>query len=88
MSVKLSPCRTGCTGYIGGSVLEKIIETYPNLKITALLRSPSNEFKTHYPKVEIVLGDFDSYDIIELAASKANIVIRRYTPLRLFSFSY
>ena len=70
--------RTGSTGYIGGSVFEKIIQTYPDLKITALVRSPSDEFKSRYPNVKIVLGDFDSYDVIETAASKADIVIRQH----------
>ncbi|RFU28296.1 hypothetical protein B7463_g8034, partial [Scytalidium lignicola] len=66
---------TGATGYIGGSVLEGIIKKYEDLEITALLRSPTPEFKRRYPKVQIVVGDFDSFDVIAKAANAADIVI-------------
>ncbi len=72
---------TGATGYIGGSVLEKILTEFPQLQITALLRSSSSEFKNRYPNVKIVLGDFDSFDVIEKAASEADIVVRECHPL-------
>ena len=72
----LTVSRTGATGFIGGSVLEKLIKEFPELEITALLRKPVPEFKQRYPKVKIVLGDFDSFDVIEKAASEADIVIR------------
>lgn len=68
---------TGATGYIGGSVLEAIIK-YTGLHITALLRSPSSEFKSRYPQVNIVVGDFDAFDMIETASSEADIVIREW----------
>lgn len=58
-------------------MLEKIIKTYPDLKINALLRTPSSDFKARYPNVNIVVGDFDSFDVIEKAASEADIVIRK-----------
>jgi nucleoside-diphosphate-sugar epimerase len=69
--------RTGSTGYIGGSVLEGILKQFPEICTTALLRSPSAEFKTRYPTVEIVLGNFDSFEIIKKAAAEADIVIRK-----------
>jgi NAD(P)H-binding len=73
---KLIESRTGSTGYIGGSVLEGILKQYPDMPITALLRSPSAEFKTRYPNIEAVRGDFDAFDVIERAAAEADIVIR------------
>jgi uncharacterized protein YbjT (DUF2867 family) len=69
---------TGATGYIGGSVLEAIIKKYTGLHITALLRSPSSEFKSRYPQVNIAIGDFDAFDVIEMASSEADIVIREW----------
>ncbi|KAH8821857.1 hypothetical protein F5884DRAFT_851066 [Xylogone sp. PMI_703] len=66
---------TGATGYIGGSVLEGIVKKYPDLEISALQRSPSSEFKTRYPQVQIVVGDFDAFDVIEKATIAADIVI-------------
>ncbi|KAL3424999.1 nucleoside-diphosphate-sugar epimerase [Phlyctema vagabunda] len=66
---------TGATGFIGGSVLEKIVHTHPELEITALLRSPSDVFKTTYPKVKIQLGDFDAFEVIEKASYETDIVI-------------
>lgn len=71
---------TGATGYIGGSVLESLIAKFPDLEITALLRSPSQEFKERYPKVKIVKGDFDAFGVISGAAQDADIVIRTKAP--------
>jgi nucleoside-diphosphate-sugar epimerase len=67
---------TGGTGYIGGSVLEGIYKTYPDLEITALLRSERADFTERYPNVKVVVGTFDDFDIIEKAANEADIVIR------------
>lgn len=69
---------TGSTGYIGGSVLESVVQAYPDLQITALLRFPSDEFVSRYPQIKIVQGDFDASDVIEHAAFEADIVLRKY----------
>jgi nucleoside-diphosphate-sugar epimerase len=68
---------TGATGFIGGSVLNKIIEKHPELEVTALLRSPTKAFAEKYPTVTVVKGDFDAFDVIERGALNANIVIRK-----------
>lgn len=65
-----------CNRYIGGSVLEGLQKQFPGIQTIALLRSPSAEFKSRYPNIEIVLGDFDAFDVIEEAAFTADIVIR------------
>ncbi|TVY81910.1 hypothetical protein LSUE1_G003720 [Lachnellula suecica] len=67
---------TGATGYIGGSVLGSVVQAFPDLQITALLRSLSEEFTTRYPRVKIVIGDFDSSDVIAKASSEAGIVLQ------------
>ncbi|PMD54419.1 NAD(P)-binding protein [Hyaloscypha bicolor E] len=66
---------TGATGFIGGSVLNKLLEKHPQLEITALLRSPSSAFSAKYSSVEGVKGSFDDFGIIEKAAHEADIVI-------------
>lgn len=52
------------------------MKKFPDLEVTALLRSPSAEFKERYPSVKTVKGTFDDFDTIESAAEKADIVIR------------
>ena len=59
-------------------MLEAVIRKYPELNITALCRSPSSEFKTRYPKVNIVVGDFDDFEVIEKSSSAADVVIRKF----------
>jgi len=66
---------TGATGFIGGSVLNKVIETYPELEVTALLRSPSRAFADKYPAVKVAKGDFDAFDVIAASAEAADVVI-------------
>ncbi len=68
---------TGGTGYIGGSVLKGIIKTYPDLEITALLRSPTEEFAERYPTVKVVRGSFDDFEIVEKAAEDADVIVRK-----------
>lgn len=68
---------TGATGYIGGTVFDTIVNAHPEYEITALLRNVPDGFEKRYPKVTIVKGDYDSFDIISEAASKANIVVRK-----------
>jgi nucleoside-diphosphate-sugar epimerase len=72
--------RTGATGFIGGSVLNKLLEKHPQLEIKALLRSPSSAFSAKYSSVEVVKGSFDDFGIIEKVAHEADIVIRRLSP--------
>jgi hypothetical protein len=69
---------TGATGYIGGSVLTKIVSQFPDIEISALSRSTSQEFSEKYPHVTIVKGTFDDYEVIEKASSKSDIIIRRF----------
>ena len=75
---------TGATGYIGGSALNKVIELYSDLEITALLRSPTEAFTKRYPQVKIVKGTFHELELIEKASEEADIIIRtsnRFMPI-------
>lgn len=57
-------------------MLDGIVKRFPKLQVTALLRSKSDDFTSFFPKVKVVLGDFDSFDVIQNAAQEADIVIR------------
>jgi hypothetical protein len=50
---------------------------FPDLQIIVLLRSPSVEFESRYPKIKIVVGDFNAFEVIRKAAYEADIVIRK-----------
>ena len=52
------------------------MKKHPEYDVTVLLRSVPNTFSERYPKVKIVKGDFDSFDIISKAASEADVVVR------------
>lgn len=67
--------RTGGTGYIGGSVLHTIATAHPEYEITVLLRRIPESFTSTYPNINIVKGDYDSFDTIASAAQAADIVI-------------
>ncbi|KAI8716794.1 hypothetical protein NCS52_00973800 [Fusarium sp. LHS14.1] len=66
---------TGTTGYTGGTVLNTLVTAHPEYDITVLLRKPSASFSVAYPGVKVLLGDFDSTELLKEAASKAEIVI-------------
>ncbi|UPK92247.1 hypothetical protein LCI18_003182 [Fusarium solani-melongenae] len=66
---------TGATGYTGGTVLNTLVTAHPDYNISVLLRKPIASFSDAYPGVKVLLGDFDSTDLLKDAASKADIVI-------------
>ncbi|KAG9185629.1 hypothetical protein G6011_06960 [Alternaria panax] len=66
---------TGGTGYIGGSVLHTIAAAHPEYHITVLLRKTPENFKSTYPNIDIITGDYSGADLIASAASNADIVI-------------
>lgn len=70
--------RTGGTGYIGGTVLDTLVDKHPEYDISVLLRNVPESFSKRYPKVHIVKGDYDSSEVISEAASKANVVVRKH----------
>lgn len=68
-------CRTGSTGYIGGSVLHTLTTQHPEYEISVLLRNPTDDFRASYPKTKIVQGSYDDAEILKETASEANIVV-------------
>jgi nucleoside-diphosphate-sugar epimerase len=73
----LTSLRTGATGYIGGDALYTIANTYPDLKITALVRNSDKGAKvaSQYPKIRLVYGDLDSTELLTKEASQADVVL-------------
>jgi hypothetical protein len=53
------------------------VKKHPEYDFTVLLRKPPANFSSEYPKVNIIQGDYDSFDIIANAAEKAGIVVRK-----------
>lgn len=76
-NVLISGSRTGVSGYIGGTALDRIISAHPEYDITALVRDPqkATAITTKYPNVKTVSGDLDSGSLIEGESSKADIVL-------------
>jgi hypothetical protein len=52
------------------------VTAHPEYSITVLLRNPQPSFSEKYPNVKVLKGDFESFDLLKDAASKADIVVR------------
>ncbi|KAL1744558.1 hypothetical protein HDZ31DRAFT_64001 [Schizophyllum fasciatum] len=77
MSAQTTIHINGVTGYIGGTVLARLLE-HPrasSFRITALLRDATKAEKLKGFGVETIVGSLDDVDTIEKAASEADIVI-------------
>lgn len=57
---------------------------HPEYDVTALLRNVPNTFASTYPKVKIIKGDYDSFDILVETASQADVVVRTYQTCHQF----
>ena len=64
-------------------MLDTIAKQHPEYEITVLLRNVPENFSSLYPKVHVVKGDYDSTDIITDAASKVNVVVRKWHQINL-----
>lgn len=51
---------------------------HPEYSITVLLRDPKASFSEKYPNVKVIKGDFENKELLEDAASKADIVVRTF----------
>ncbi|TIB26805.1 hypothetical protein E3P88_00699 [Wallemia ichthyophaga] len=67
---------TGATGYIGGSILARFTDQWPSFNYRALTRSTDKASKLNqFKNIEAVVGDNNSFDLIEDEAKKADVVI-------------
>ncbi|KAJ7598699.1 hypothetical protein C8J56DRAFT_1039585 [Mycena floridula] len=68
---------TGATGYIGGSVLDLLLEhkNHPRFDITALVRSEDKAQKLkNATGINIVVGSHQDIELVEDLASKADVI--------------
>ena len=61
--------------YLLGAVLADLVKTYPNLKITALVRNPLHVKTVHDLGVEVVQGSFSDTELISSRARAADITV-------------
>ncbi|CVK82929.1 uncharacterized protein FPRO_01403 [Fusarium proliferatum ET1] len=68
---------TGVTGFVGGTAFAKIHDAHPDYDYTLYIRSEDRAkiISKKYPKVRFVYGDLASTDVIEKAASEADVVV-------------
>jgi len=77
MASKTNIFVTGATGYIGGSVVARLLE-HPNassFQITALVRSPEKAAKLESVGVRTAIGSLSELDKVEKLTSEADVVI-------------
>ncbi|KAJ4003252.1 hypothetical protein NW752_012197 [Fusarium irregulare] len=68
---------TGTTGYVGGTAFDIIYEAHPDYDYTLYVRNEerAKHIAEKFPNVKFVYGDLDSVDVIEKAASEADVVV-------------
>jgi uncharacterized protein YbjT (DUF2867 family) len=71
--------RVGATGHIGGAALELLYQKYPDVKIRALVRDEGkgDRLRGRYQRIETVLGDNTSLDVLEREAREADVVLSK-----------
>jgi len=62
------------SGYIGGSVLQRLL-SHPDFHITVLIRNPAKEVKFRSLGVQTALGSNSDHSLLERLASEADVVI-------------
>ncbi|KAK6499668.1 hypothetical protein TWF481_010031 [Arthrobotrys musiformis] len=67
----------GATGYLGGTILNRLITTHPNFSITAIARTQekADKITATYPSVRTIVANLDSSDILISESSTADIII-------------
>ncbi|KAH8690211.1 putative nucleoside-diphosphate-sugar epimerase [Talaromyces proteolyticus] len=68
---------TGVTGYIGGDALYALHKKHPEFSYTVLVRddSKSDQIKTAFPGIRIIIGSLDDYELLKKEAASADIVL-------------
>lgn len=71
----------GVTGYIGGHFVDRLTQAHPEYHVVGLVRSEAQgkQVTNQYPKLETVLGDLDSHDVLVKEASEADVILRKRT---------
>ena len=79
-------------GCVGGTAFDIIYEAHPDYDYTLYVRNEerAKHIAEKFPDVKFVYGDLDSVDVIEKAASEADVVVRmsrsQTSPLRMATY--
>ncbi|GME50524.1 uncharacterized protein K452DRAFT_272103 [Neofusicoccum parvum] len=67
----------GGTGHIGGEVINAIVKRFPGIEITTLVRDDKKgaRLTEKFSTIKTIIGDLESFDVIEKASRDAGIVI-------------
>lgn len=76
MSDEINIFLTGATGYVGGAVLERLLNhpDYSRFRITAIVRSTEKADKLRKLGINVVVGSHSDADIVIENAAKADVV--------------
>ncbi|KAG9044688.1 hypothetical protein FS837_007703 [Tulasnella sp. UAMH 9824] len=74
-SAPLSVFILGATGYIGGSILVRFQQEYPNFTWSALVRNPKDVSTIQALGVNVVQGTQSDLDLIERTAAEHDVVL-------------
>lgn len=68
---------TGIAGFIGSSMVSRLVEKHPDYKIIGLVRNDEQMklVKARWSHVETIIGTLDTAEILIEQASKADVVI-------------
>ncbi|KAF8552970.1 NAD(P)-binding protein [Imleria badia] len=76
MSTKTQVFFTGATGYVGGSVMDRLLRhpTFATSEITALVRKADKAAVLESLGIKTVLGSYDDHAVLEKQASLSDII--------------
>lgn len=74
-SVQSSVFILGATGYVGGSVLVRFQQEYPNIKWSALVRNPKDVSAIEALGVKAIQGTQSDLGLIERTAAEHDVVL-------------
>jgi nucleoside-diphosphate-sugar epimerase len=68
---------TGVTGFVGGTILSMLFQTYPDIRIKALIRQEAvaRELQAVYPTLVPVIGDLSSLSLLTSTAASVDFII-------------
>jgi uncharacterized protein YbjT (DUF2867 family) len=75
---------TGVSGFVGGQTIGRIVDQHPEWNLVVLVRNKEQKevVSSRWPKLEAVIGNLDSKDLLIEKASKADVVLRIYLSFR------
>ncbi|KAJ9615473.1 hypothetical protein H2200_001548 [Cladophialophora chaetospira] len=68
---------TGVTGFVGGTILDRLYKHHPNIRVDALIRKETDatQLASTYPNLTPIIGTLASLSLLKSAAAAADFVI-------------